>query len=51
MGGLFPSKEPSTEDDDQVSDNGEPAPTQDAPETDTTPDTKMVVEDDDENPF
>jgi len=50
MGGLFPPKESSSQDDGNVSDGGEGALTQDASETDTPPDTKMVV-DDDENPF
>ena len=50
MGSLFPSKEPSTQDNDNVSDDGEDAPTQDVPDSDTTPDTKMVVDDDD-SPF
>ena len=50
MGGLFPPKESSSQDNDHVSDDGEASPTQDAPGTDTTSNTKMVV-DDDENPF
>lgn len=50
MGGLFKSAESSTQDDDRVSGDDEAAPTQDAPETGTTSDTRMVV-DDDENPF
>ena len=50
MGGLFASKESSTEAGDKVSDDDEAAVPQDAPEPDTTLDTKMVV-DDNENPF
>lgn len=50
MDGLFPPKESSSQDDDRVSDEGEATPTQDAFETDTTSNAKMVV-DDDENPF
>lgn len=50
MGGLFPPKESSSRDDEIVGDDGEVAVTQDTPETDTTSDPKMVV-DDDENPF
>jgi hypothetical protein len=49
MGGLFPSKEPSSQDDD-VSDDAEAAPAQDTPETGTTSDAKMPT-DDSENPF
>lgn len=50
MGNLFASQEPPTQDDDKVSDGEEPSPTQDVPETDTTPDAKMMVNDD-ESPF
>ncbi|KAF9651136.1 hypothetical protein BDM02DRAFT_3154513 [Thelephora ganbajun] len=51
MGGLFPSEESPSQNDDNVNDDGEAAPTQDAPEINTTSNTKMVVDDDDENPF
>ena len=50
MGGLFAPKESSTEGDDKVNDDDEVTAPQDAPEPDTTSDTKMVV-DDNENPF
>lgn len=50
MGGLFTPKQSSSQDDDNVSDEGEAVPTPDTPETDAAPDTKMVVTDD-ENPF
>jgi len=50
MGGLFPSKESSSQDDEIVGDDGEVAPSQDTSETDTSSNTKVVV-DDDENPF
>ena len=49
MGGLFsPREQSSTQDDDKVSDEGEAAPTQDAP--DTTPDANRMINDD-ECPF
>jgi len=50
MGGLFQPKESSSQDDDNVSDDGEPVPTQDTPQTDTASDTTMAVADE-ENPF
>jgi len=50
MGGLFLSRESSSQDDGIVSDDGEAIPTQDTSETDTASNTKMAV-DDDENPF
>ena len=50
MGGLFPPRESSSQGDEIANDEGEAAPTQDTPETDTAPNTKMLV-DDDENPF
>lgn len=50
MGSLFSPKEPSTQDDDRDSDDDESIPIHDAPETDTTPEMKIVVEDD-ESPF
>ena len=50
MPGLFPFKEPSSQDDDDLSDDGEAVPTQDTTGDNAASDTKMVVEDD-ENPF
>lgn len=50
MGGLFSPQESSSQDDDNVSDDGEVVPTQDTPETDPASSTRMVV-DDNENPF
>jgi hypothetical protein len=47
---LFTSNEPSSQEDDRVSDDGEAAPAPDPPATYSASDTKMVV-DDDENPF
>ena len=56
MGGLFPPRESSSQNDDNVSDDSGAVPTQDTSEADAPPDAKtvdakMVVDDDDENPF
>jgi len=50
MGGLFPPKESSSRDGDNLSDDGEGTPTQDTSDTDAPSNTKAVT-DDDENPF
>ncbi|KAF9780220.1 hypothetical protein BJ322DRAFT_1112888 [Thelephora terrestris] len=47
---LFASNEPSSQEDDRVSDDGEAAPAQNPPATDSASDTKMV-DNDDESPF
>ena len=50
MVGLFLSKGSSSQDDEIFRDDGEVAPTQDTSETDTSSNTKVVV-DDGGNPF
>jgi len=49
MGGLFQPKESSSQDDGNVSDDGEAVPAQDTSGPDTASDTNMAIAD--ENPF
>lgn len=50
MPGLFPTNEPSSQEDDDVSEEDEAVPTQDTP-VDATASNPKAVTDDDENPF